>query len=114
MPISHFEQKRVSKILSQYCDERVPPHVRDKIELRFRFEGNSVILFEHRPSLTGSGEWVESVVAKFRFFVGRQEWALYWRNRNQLWKRYELIRPSRLFDDLLSEVDADPTRIFWG
>ena len=114
MPISSFEQRRVSKILALYCDKRVPPHVRDQLELRFRFEGNSVVLYERRPSLARSGEWVEPEVAKFRFFVGRQEWVLYWQNRYLEWKRYDLIGPSRRFEDLLAEVNADPTAIFWG
>ncbi len=114
MPISSFEQKRVSKLLRQYCEDRVPAHVRDKLELRFRFEGNSIILHERRPAWNHPGEWVEPPVAKFRFFVGRQEWALYWRDRHQRWKSYDLIAPSLQFEELLAEVDADPTGIFWG
>jgi len=53
------------------------------------------------------------MVARFRFFVGRQDWALYCRDRNGRVKPYDLVAPSRLFEDLLPEVDADPTVIFW-
>lgn len=114
--MSEFEQRRVSGIVSRYCDEKVPPEVRDQVQVqvRFRFEGNSVILYEHRPPWDGRGGWIEFVVAKFRYFVGRQEWVLSWRDRNSRWHSYDLIDPSRLFDDLLAEVDADPTGIIWG
>jgi hypothetical protein len=114
LPISSFEQKRVSKLLREYCDQRIPPHIRDEVQLGFRFEGNNVVLYERRPAWNRPGEWVEPSVAKFRFFVGRQGWALYWRDRNGRWKRYDLVAPSRQFEDLLEEVDADPTGIFWG
>ena len=114
MPISSFERRRVSKMLGEYCEQRIPTHVRNQLELGFRFEGNSVVLYERRPPWRGKGPWTESAVAKFRYFVGRQEWELYCRDRYERWHRYELIGPSRVFDDLLSEVEEDPTAIFWG
>ena len=114
MPISEFERKRVSGILTRYCDETVPSHVRDQVQLRFGFDGNSVILHEYRPPWDGRGDWNEIPVAKFRYFVGRQEWALYSRDRNLRWRSYDLIAPSAVFEDLLTEVEADPTGIFWG
>ena len=114
MPISSFERKRVSKLLNSYCDQRIPRQIRDELELRFRFEGNSIILYERRPAWNRPGEWTESVVAKFRYFVGRHEWVLYCRERHERWKRYDLIGASRVFEDLLSEIDDDPTGIFWG
>ena len=114
MPISPFQIARVSKVLQEYCNARVPPEVRDKVEVKFRFEGNIVFLFEHRPAFQRPGEWMEIPVARFRYFVERQEWALFWCDRNSKWRRYELIPPSPSFDDLLQEVDSDPTCIFWG
>lgn len=114
MPISPFQIARVSKILQDYCNARVPPEVRDQVQLKFRFEGNSVFLFEHRPPWDNREDWIEIPVAKFRYFVGRQEWVLFWRDRNEKWHRYELIAPSPSFEDPLAEVDSDPTCIFWG
>ncbi len=114
MPISSFQVKRVSKLLTAYCDQRIPAHIRDQLELRFRSDGNNVVLYERRPHWNRPDEWTESGVAKFRYFVGRQEWALYCRDRHERWHRYDLIDASLVFDDLLSEVDDDPTGIFWG
>jgi hypothetical protein len=57
---------------------------------------------------------MESPVAKFRFVVSRGIWDLYFRDRNLKWRHYDLIRPSARFETLLSEVEADPTCIFWG
>jgi hypothetical protein len=84
------------------------------VEVRFRFEGNAVILFEHRPAFQCPGEWVEIPIARFRYFVARQEWVLFWKNRNSKWQRYDLIPASPSFEDLLEEVESDPTHIFWG
>lgn len=114
MPISETEKNSASWLLSQFCETRIPPHVRDQIELGFRFEGNVVYLFERRPNWRGSGEWTSMDIARFRYFVGRGEWVLYWSDRNQIWHRYDLIGDWLPFRRLLKEVDEDPTCIFWG
>jgi Protein of unknown function (DUF3024) len=39
---------------------------------------------------------------------------LYWRDRNLRFNIYDLLPPSDRVDDLLDEIDRDPTCIFWG
>jgi len=39
---------------------------------------------------------------------------LYWRDRNLRFHEYDLLQPTDRFEDLLMEVDLDPTAIFWG
>jgi hypothetical protein len=41
-------------------------------------------------------------------------WTLYWADRNSRWLRYWDLDPSKDFHDLLAEVEADPSRAFWG
>jgi hypothetical protein len=114
LPLPPAEKERVGLILREYCEEKVPLRVRDQLQLDFRFDGNNAILFERRPAWDGRKDWIESNVAKFRYFVGRAEWEVYWCDRNLRWRRYDLLAPSRRFTTLLTEVDSDPTCIFWG
>jgi hypothetical protein len=39
---------------------------------------------------------------------------LYWRDCNQRFHLYDLLTPSSRVDELLTEIDRDPTCIFWG
>lgn len=41
-------------------------------------------------------------------------WTLYWRDRNLRLHVYDLLTPSDRIDDVLAEIDRDPTCIFWG
>jgi hypothetical protein len=43
-----------------------------------------------------------------------RRWALYCADRNGRWHNYPDTKPTRQIDELLTEVDADPTGIFWG
>ncbi|MDQ3825358.1 MAG: DUF3024 domain-containing protein [Actinomycetota bacterium] len=45
---------------------------------------------------------------------GRQDLALYWRDRNLRFHIYDLLAPSPTIDNVLLEIDRDPTSIFWG
>ena len=114
MAISVLEQQRVSGVLDMYCVKKWPPQFKDQVELQYRFDATSVILFEKRPAWDNPKESVELLVAKFRYFAGRGEWELYWRDRNSDWHQYDLLKPNKRFEVLLSEVDKDPTCIFWG
>jgi len=43
-----------------------------------------------------------------------KSWASYWRHRNLRFHLYDLLAPSSRADDLLSEIDRDPTYICWA
>jgi len=107
-------RKQVTEILPAYCAARCPANFKDEVRLGFMFRGNSVTLFEERPAFLIPGKWVEIVVAQFRYDHKSRLWMLYAADRNSRWFRYWEIEPSRDFSDLLGEVEADPTGIFWG
>ena len=65
MALSEFEIKRVDKLLTAYCEGKVPAPLRDQIRIEYRIRGNEVSLFESRPHLQGSGEWISMKVARF-------------------------------------------------
>jgi hypothetical protein len=52
-------------------------------------------------------------VAQLRYDPSNHLWTLYWADRNSRWHRYDDIDPSTT-DQLLNEINDDPTCIFWG
>lgn len=103
-------------IQNHYCEKRVPLHVREKVRLTFRIEGNVVTLFEQRVSFQDRSRWIDIDVARFHYYKTRHQWVLYWRDskRRQAWHAYDHIKPNRSIEPLLAEVDKDPSGIFWG
>jgi hypothetical protein len=114
MPLSQALRDQVERRLTQYCDERIPDHARQQVRLSYRIRGNKVTLFEQRPAFMEPDKWVDIVVAQFRFRPEDAKWLLYCADRNSRWHEYYDLEPSGNFDDLLREVDKDPTGIFWG
>lgn len=114
MALPEITKKKVEKVLSEFCDKRVPAHVRDKLQIKFHFKGNSVFLYEERPKWDDPSEKTQLEVAQFRYVQKDNKWSLYWRDRNLKWHLYKEVKASASFDPLLKEVDQDPTGIFWG
>ena len=114
MALTAEQRKHVTQILDAFCDSRVPIAVRDKIVLQYRFKGNDVVLFEKRPVFKLPGRWVDIGVAKFSFDHADGLWRLQCADRNSKWHHYDPIDPARAFEELLTEVDRDPTGILWG
>ncbi len=114
MAFSDIERTQIEGTFQAYCERRIPPGVRDQIRLKYRIRGETVTLIERRPPWRGPGEWTASVVAQFRRDPATGQWRLYCADRNSRWHLYEEIQPARDLRVLLSEVDRDPTGIFWG
>ncbi len=59
-------------------------------------------------------EWTRFPIARLHYTKSTKQWSLYWRDRNLRFHRYDQLPASKYVDDLLREIDRDPTAIFWG
>lgn len=105
------------KAVELYCETRVPAELRDEVEIACRKRGKSITIVDRRApwnlELAGA-EWTELKVAQLRFDPDSSRWSLHWRDSSERWHPYDGIAPSERIDDLLAEIEADPTAIFWG
>ena len=59
-------------------------------------------------------EWTSFPIARLRYTAADRSWTLYWRDRHLRFHIYDPLAPSHRVEDLLTEIDRDPTCIFWG
>lgn len=114
MALSEFEKKRIEKIFTDYCENKVPPHVRDKLRVEFQIRGDEVKLFESRPPWRGEGDWISSKIARFKKDPKTETWLLYWADRNGKWLNYPPLPYHRDIEKLLAEVEKNENGAFWG
>ena len=104
----------VAKI-KRFCHERTPAEFRDEMRLDVEVRANSVTILDCRPMFGGEpGEWTRMKIAQLRFDPADATWALYWADRNSRWHRYDDLDPTRVLEEVLAEIDEDPTCIFFG
>lgn len=103
-------------LTQQWADARVPDHVRDQVRMDIDVSDRAITILECRPPWHPDMEphWTRFPVARLRYTKSRGEWSLYWRDRNLKFHQYDLAEPSPNIQDLLDEIDSDPTNIFGG
>ena len=115
MAISEFEIKRYEKIVGQYIENRRPaPHIRNQVDLAFRIEKQSVIIFEIREVWNDPSRKIESPIAKATYVKKTKSWKLYWQRADLKWHRYEPTAETQTIEECLAVVEEDEFGCFWG
>jgi hypothetical protein len=100
----------------RWCDQRVPAHLRDQIRVECDLAPRHLTIVECRPPWhkDAGAEWTRFPVARLRYTKATGRWSLYWRDRNLRFHLYDRLAASPHVDEILREIDRDPTGIFWG
>jgi hypothetical protein len=114
MALPELTRRLVEQKLGAFCERRVPPHVRGEIRLSFAFRGNTVTLIEERQRMLDPSQWSRIAIAQLRFDPESGQWRQHFADRNNRWHPYSDREPSANIEDLIAEIDRDPTGIFWG
>lgn len=115
MSFSEFEIKRIQKVVGHYIEENRPPvEVRDKVDLSYRVEGQSVVIFEIRPLWKNPKEKIEEPVAKATYVKSRHLWKIYWQRADLKWHRYDPDPEVGSIDDFIKIVERDEYACFFG
>lgn len=98
------------------CAARVPEHARHQVRVECQIAPRHLTIIERRaPWREDYGpEWPSFPIARLRYTLADKSWTLYWRDRNLRFHVYDPLEASNRVEDLLSELDRDPTCIFWG
>ena len=102
--------------VQRWCAARVPEHALHQVRVECQIAPRHLTIVERRaPWREEFGpEWTSFPIARLRYTAADKSWTLYWRDRNLRFHLYDLLEPSHQIDDLLTELDRDPTCIFWG
>jgi hypothetical protein len=98
----------------RFCRTRIPDAVANNVRLEATTRSRSVFIHERRPPWDGSpGEWTSMPIAQPRY-EDDGKWTLFFANQYRKWVRYPELEPKQPIDVLISEINQDPTCIFWG
>jgi hypothetical protein len=100
----------------RWATDKTPPESRGEMRVEVDETPRGLTILECRPPWTDviGSEWTRAPIARLTYAKPAGEWTLYYADRNSRFQRYLECGPSRHIADLLAEIDADPTCIFWG
>ena len=99
-----------------WCRQQVPDRLHDELRVECDVDARQVTIYEARPPWQPDlgPEWTRSPVAQLRYTATSRAWNLYWPDRNLRWRQYRDLPGGRPVEELLDEVERDPTGIFRG
>ncbi len=89
-------------------------HLRSKVDLAYRIEEQSVVIYEVRPWWRDARRKIEGPVAKATYVKDSNRWMIYWHRGDLRWHRYDPHPEAVVFDEFLAVVDEDANGCFWG
>ena len=115
MAFSEQELREHEAVLSTFLEKRRPPEaVRDQVDLDYRIEGQTVVIFEKRTAPRDPDKTIEIPIAKATYVHTEEAWKIYWRRSDLKWHVYDSQPWVDSLADFVEVVDADAYGCFWG
>lgn len=115
MAFNDIEKQKIKMVLDTFLEKRRPPEeIRDQLDLSYRFDNQTVIVFEVRPLFNKPDEKMEIPVAKATYERKSDSWKIYWQRANMKWVSYDPSPVVKSLDEFLRVIDEDAHYCFWG
>jgi len=114
MALDIIKTADIIEAMENFLERKRPPEdIRDKLDLGYRIENQSILIFEIRPRWNMPQKKIESPVAKTTYVKNKGHWKAYWMRGNLKWYPYHPAAFNTL-QAFLEEVETDPRHCFFG
>ncbi|MCH1918855.1 DUF3024 domain-containing protein [Shewanella sp. A3A] len=115
MALSEFEIKKIEKAAEAFLAVRRPaPSIRDKWDIGWRLEQQSVYIFETRPLWQDPSQYQDLEVAKATYVQSQRVWNIYWQRQDLKWHRYEPDSQVKTIEQVFDVINQDELGCFFG
>lgn len=115
MGLTEQQLKEVSTAGEQFLLAKRPPKdMRHQLDLIFRVEGQSVLVYEIRPRWSNPSEIMEIAVAKTTFVKTSNHWKIFWMRANMKWHGYAPVPTVKTIEEFFAVVSEDKHCCFFG
>lgn len=105
----------VIEALENYIEKIRPEEaLRDKVDVAYKIENQSIIIYEIRPSFRQPKQKIESLVAKATFVKAKDYYKVFWLQSDLKWHSYKPLPTVKSIRDFIHVVSEDQYGCFWG
>jgi len=115
MSLDILQSVEIIETMENYL-ERVRPRVeiRDQLDISYKIENQSIIIFEVRPRWDNQAVKHESPIAKTTYVHAKKFWKIFWMRADLRWHGYEPKPHVKTLEKFLEIVTEDKYGCFWG
>ena len=115
MAINLFQTLDVIEIMENFVESiRPPEEIRHKLDLSYKIENQSIILFEIRPHWEKPQVIMEFEVAKTTYIKASNHWKIFWLRSDLKWHSYKPLPIVKTLSQFVEAVRDDKYHCFWG
>jgi hypothetical protein len=99
--------------MENYLDYKRPSEsIRDKLDITYKIEDQSVVIYEVRPDWSDNSQKIESGIAKATYIKSSQLWKVFWKRASGKWENYKIQPTVDSLHEFLELIDSH--HCFWG
>ena len=115
MAIDILKTLEVIETMENFIYKRRPPeNIRHQLDLSYKIENQSIIIFEIRPKWNKPDEKMESPIAKTTYVKEKNHWKVFWQRADLKWHSYTPKPIVKNLKEFVKLVDEDKHACFWG
>jgi hypothetical protein len=115
MALDILQSVGIIELMENYIERARPSiEIRDKLDIGYRIDNQSIILFTRRPFWQDPKKIIYSDYAKATFNKKNNVWKIYWMRASGKWNLYDPKPKASKLSDFLAEVDQDKYGCFKG
>ena len=105
----------IIELMENYIESMRPPaDIRDKLDINYAIDKQSVIIYEIRPAFRDPSKKIESPNAKATYVKKEDCWKVFWMRSNLKWYPYDPKPKVKTLKKFLEVVQKDEYGCFRG
>lgn len=115
MPIDILQTVDVIEAMENFLARQRPrEHLRSKLDIGYKIQGQSIIIFEIRPQWDNPEVIKEYPVAKTTFVKTKNHWKIFWLRADLSWHSYTPKPTVKAIREFVIILEEDKHHCFWG
>lgn len=115
MALEFDNQIEIIEVMEGYLvNSRPPEEIRNEIDINYKIENQSIIVFEIRPKWNDKTEKIEINIAKATFVKTDNIWKIFWFRSDEKWHNYKPKPSVKFLKEFVKVIEEDKDNCFWG
>lgn len=115
MSLDILNTAEVIEVLENYFDKIRPPEkLRDELDIAYKIDNQSVIIYEIRPLFNNPDIKIEADIAKATWVKAKGYWKIFWERADLKWHACSPHPIAKTIREFVEVVEVDKYGCFWG
>jgi len=115
MSLDALKSMEIIELMENFMDRfRPKEEIRNELDISYRIDRQSIIIYEIRPDWMDSQRKIESPAAKTTYIKTKNHWKIYWMRADLKWHAYGPFPMVKTLKEFIQIVEDDNYGCFWG